>query len=202
MLKNHRGFSMIELAVALTIMGLLLAMGLPGFSAWTRGANVKNAADSVNNGLQLARLEAIKRNTSVTFWLVSLTNVNEMDNTCAKSASGISWVVSLDDPSGGCATSPSDTTSPRIIQSHPGGTGNATANVQGTSGGNAAYCVTFNGLGQVLPTCKDGATPISQVLASVAGDSGIRTQQVSVSSGGAIRTCDPNVSSSSDPRKC
>jgi type IV fimbrial biogenesis protein FimT len=45
--------------------GILLALAMPGFSNWLRNARVRTTAESVQNGLQLARAEAVRRNTPV-----------------------------------------------------------------------------------------------------------------------------------------
>ncbi|HJW24420.1 MAG TPA: GspH/FimT family pseudopilin [Rhodocyclaceae bacterium] len=208
MLRRERGFSMVEMVVAIAIIGILLLLAIPSFTTAIRNIQIRNAAESMYNGIQLARMEAMKRNARVTFWLVSLTDANAMDNSCAKSASGISWVVSQNDPSGSCATAPSDSAAPRIVQAHPGGAGNLNVTVGGAdvataaSGTANAYCVTFNGLGQVL-ACPDGSSTLARVeILSSQDPGGARANQIRITSGGAVRMCDPAVTSASDPRKC
>ena len=86
-----RGFSLIELMITLAVLGMLLAIGLPNMGTWLQNTQIRNAAESINSGLQFARAEAVKRNTTVRFQLV-----NDMTNTCQLSTSGKNWVVSLD----------------------------------------------------------------------------------------------------------
>jgi type IV fimbrial biogenesis protein FimT len=64
------GFSLIELMIVLAIMGLLLVLGVPSFSLLLQNAQVRTAAESVENGLNLARVEAVRRNALVSFTLV------------------------------------------------------------------------------------------------------------------------------------
>ncbi|MBK8385245.1 MAG: GspH/FimT family pseudopilin [Candidatus Accumulibacter sp.] len=70
-MKTGRGFSLVELIVGMAILGVLLAIAMPAFSNWLRNARVRTAAESVQNGLQLARAEAVRRNTPSAFDLVT-----------------------------------------------------------------------------------------------------------------------------------
>jgi type IV fimbrial biogenesis protein FimT len=55
--------------IGVVIMGILAAVAVPSFQAWTRNAQIRNAAESITNGLQKARAEAVARNTNVAFTL-------------------------------------------------------------------------------------------------------------------------------------
>ena len=205
-MRRHLGFSLIELMVVVAIMGILLALGFPSFKTWLNTTEIRNAAETVQNGMQLARVEAMRRNERVSYWLVSLSDPKVMDNSCARSGSGTSWVVSRDDPSGSCSSPPSDTNAPRLIQTKAAGDGNRDVAVSATdSGGAATSCITFNGFGQVQATCTGAAAanPIARVAVSLsATDPNARLLEIHVSPGGVIRMCDPAVNSLSDPRHC
>lgn len=74
-----RGVSLIELMIGLAILAILLMGGLPSFAAWIQNTQIRTAAESFQNGLQLARAEAVRRNANVQFvmgaasdWTVSL----------------------------------------------------------------------------------------------------------------------------------
>ncbi len=63
------GFTLVEMAIALTIAALLIVMTVPSYSAWMQSAQIRTAAESVRNGLQLARASAMAQNTRVAFTL-------------------------------------------------------------------------------------------------------------------------------------
>jgi type IV fimbrial biogenesis protein FimT len=65
-----RGFSLIELMIGVAILAILLSAVIPSFKVWIQNAKIRTAAESLKNGLQLARLEAIRRNERVFFSLV------------------------------------------------------------------------------------------------------------------------------------
>ena len=68
MLKHYarqRGFSLIELMIAVTIFGIVLVLGLPSFSEWIQTQQLRVATEAALNGLQVARAEAIRRNLPV-----------------------------------------------------------------------------------------------------------------------------------------
>jgi type IV fimbrial biogenesis protein FimT len=70
MLRSRQtGLTLTELMVAVVIAGLLMTVGVNSYSRWTQNQQVRVAAESILNGIQLARGEAVKRNTSVRFVL-------------------------------------------------------------------------------------------------------------------------------------
>lgn len=195
--RNCGGFSLIELAIVMTIMGFLLSLGFPMFRDWMASSNVRNAAESFQNGLQLARMEALRRNWNVTFWLISSPNPKVLGSDCTVSASGTSWVVSANSPAGKCATAPSISNDPMIVQVHAAGDGNISAASATTPSG--AKKVTFNGLGRVVSD-SDTITRIDITPATT--NTNVRNLRIVVTGAGLVRMCDPAVSDTNDPRIC
>lgn len=197
----QRGLSLIELAVALAIMAVLLASGLPSFSSWIQSSKIRTTAESIQNGLQLARAQAVQRNTLVRFNLTDSATAG-----CALSASGANWVISLDDPSGACNAAASPTAAPRILQMRPAAEGSSNVEVDAGSAGTPVSTISFNGAGRVSPV---PAAPITIALTNSTGGAcatasttgPMRCLNVTVAAGGQVRMCDIALPST-DPRGC
>lgn len=86
---RERGFSLIELLVALAIAGIILAMGIPPLLTMIATTQSRSVAESIQTGLKLARAEAIARNAPMRFQLVST-----LTSACTYSSSSMLWVVS------------------------------------------------------------------------------------------------------------
>ena len=65
------GFSLIELMVGIAILGILTAVAVPSFQTWLLNTQIRNAAESISNGLQRARAEAVRSNVSMDFVLAA-----------------------------------------------------------------------------------------------------------------------------------
>lgn len=66
---RQRGISLIEMIVVIAMLGIVLAAGAPAFDTWMANSQIRGTAESIQNGLQLARAEAVRRNASVGFEL-------------------------------------------------------------------------------------------------------------------------------------
>lgn len=213
---GQHGVSLIELTIGLVIVGILLVLGTPAFRSWIQNAQIRTTAEAIHNGLQLARAEAVHRNNLVRFQLM-----NSLTNTCAFSTTSSNWVVSqgdtgvvppiVGDPSNSCASTPSDTTAPFIIQTRSSGEGSGNAVVAADQ-----PCIAFNGLGRQVftdpATCVIPAPPIpvavnisiniSNPTGGVCAPAGpMRCLRVVVTAGGQIRMCDPALAAT-DPQGC
>lgn len=206
--RAMRGLTLIEIAVVLVILGLLLMAAMPTVGAWIRNTQVRNTASSMLAGLAQARNEAIRRNVQVRFSLVSLTDSAVMNDTCRVAANGVSWVVSVRDPSSHCSYSPStvpsadaaDANNPLIVEANAGGVGgrNVVVAARLDDGTAAGGTVTFNGFGRVAD-----ATPIRAIdVNNETLGNDYRRLRVEVAPGGAARLCDMTITSTTDPRNC
>jgi type IV fimbrial biogenesis protein FimT len=201
---------MIEVLVTLTILGLLLAAVMPGIGAWMRNTEIRNAAESIQNGLSKARAEAVKRNEPITFSLLTHNSVGQLDGSCALSASSGSWVASKDNPAGKCDVVVSEALTPFIVakQSQGEGSPHVTVSVKQPNGSDpcgsadSSTSITFNGYGRIASTAAWGSGPLQCIVVdSTAGD-GTRQLNLVIGSGGMVRMCDPAVSDTNDPRRC
>lgn len=200
---HHRpapGLTLIELMVTLSILVMLTHALEPSVSTWMANTQIRSVASSVQAGLQRARSEAVRRNEPVRFTLVSLDDSAVMDNSCAPVASGASWVVSLDDPTGLCGTTVSDTTGPRIIERRAGGVGRKSVAVQSSNAAGAASngVVVFNGFGRVVGTAGIALIDVDNITSGT----DYRALRILVGSGGTTSLCEPKVTSADDPRHC
>ena len=59
--SSQRGFNLVELTIGIAIVAILFALALPSYSQWSTNAKIRNWAESIQNGLQLTRVEALKR---------------------------------------------------------------------------------------------------------------------------------------------
>ncbi len=121
--RKSLGFSLVELMIGIIILGILTAFAMPSFREMLRNSEVRNAAESVTNGLQRARAEAVARNTNVEFVL----------------GAGSSWVVRV-------VSAPNP---PIESRSSDEGSKNVTL-VALTADSTPATTVAFNNLGQVI----------------------------------------------------
>jgi len=185
-LNRQAGMTLIELMIGIVLLAILLALGAPTFFRWTQNSQIRNAAEAIQNGLTLARAEAVRRNTTVRFQLVTTTTAS-----CALSPTGTNWVVNVptllnNSPAGACDAAPSDDVAPRIIQVRAAAEGSRNAAVNG----NGVSWINFNGMGQAsVAATIDVTNPTGGNCATAAGP--MRCMSVRVATGGQIRMCDP-----------
>jgi type IV fimbrial biogenesis protein FimT len=187
MLTKARGFTLIELMVALTLFGTLLALGFPSFTTWIRNSQVRTVADAALNGMRMAQAEAVRRNQQV---VLSFTNdANPTLNPTAV-AGGRKWSVqTVASPyiNGNAA----DFIGSGVLSDVASGvTINAVDN-----GGTSVLAVCFNANGRLMAPTGAAATancstnPVTIQFAQAGSD---RPLNVTVAIGGQVRMCDPN----------
>lgn len=194
--RRQQGVTLIEILVGITILAMLLAMGVPAFGGWIRDTQNRTAAESILNGLQTARAEAVRRNTVVRFTLTDKDGL-------------VSWSV-------GCPTVTA--TCPANIQTRAAEESGTLARVavsadpipvpapagyftsQISDAGELPAEVNFDGLGRVY-TPPAGAL-FNRADVTSTGGANARRYVVLVSTGGQIRMCDPKMAFATDPRGC
>jgi len=178
--RAQAGVTLIELAVGVAIIGILMAVAMPSYRAWIQNTRIRNATESILNGLQLARAEALQRNTPVQFVL----------------GANSDWSV-------GCVTVTASC--PALIQSRSTGEGSSTS-ITVTATPVAGSTFVFNNFGAtVAPTAP--AVAFTQldvdVSTAVLPAAESRELRITIGVGGNARMCDPaSTLPASDPRKC
>src|SRR5437867_4866837 len=87
---KYRGFTLIELMVALAILALLFLLGMPSFVAYLRNSEIRSTSESIINGLRTASAEATRLNSRVAFkltgtgadWTINAINDPQTDADC------------------------------------------------------------------------------------------------------------------------
>lgn len=86
-----RGVTLIELLVAMSVLSILLAVGVPSFSQFTVNTRLNSYANTMFSHMALARSEAVKRNMRVAICKSS------DGSTCASSDDwSQGWIVFVD----------------------------------------------------------------------------------------------------------
>lgn len=177
--KSQIGFTLVELLIGIVIIGILLATGAPSFRDWIQNSQIRNAAEAILDGLQLAKAEAVRLNAPVEFVL---------------GGADSSWDV-------GCQTS--GVACPESIQSRSGAEGSTNAVVTATQS-----TIAFGGLGRLVPVPPQTTVPAGDFTFAVTNPTGgtcvaaagdMRCLNVVVSAGGQIRMCDPAFSRTANP---
>jgi type IV fimbrial biogenesis protein FimT len=98
------GFTLPELMIALAVVGILVAAGLPSLTNLVRDQRIKTATSDVFVSLIYARSEAIKRNDRVV-----VCAANSTIDGCANSSNwAAGWIVFLDTDANGFPSTAAD----------------------------------------------------------------------------------------------
>ena len=171
--KLALGFSLIELIIAIAIVGLVSAIAMPSYAMWIKNSRVRTAAESIQSGLQIARAQAVKSNTLVEFKLDALLNSTWEINQCSSTDN--------------CNTP---------LHKRAATEGSSTEIIV-TATPSASKRILFNNLGSVAAN----PIPFTQLEISLSGAD--RPLRVNLGVGGNTRLCDPNTTlAANDPSRC
>ena len=164
------GFTLIELMITVSIVAILASVAVPSFTGFMRNTEVRGSSESLTQGLQFARTEAVRRNQQICFdW----------------SGSGTGWTVS-----NGCAFAPGSVPATNVVQSSPNRDGSIATVVAMTPADGRR--VTFNGFGRVIPNAAGGPA-ITRI--DITATSARMQRRILVSAGdssGRVFVCDPS----------
>ena len=161
--RQTKGFTLIELMLAVGILGILTAIAVPSFRQMLRNYEVRGAAEAMAGGMSRARAEAVSRNASVQFVL----------------GAGTSWTVAL-------VSAPAVSLDSRVSTDSPNAAMIAIASDLAT----AATTLTFNNIGLLVGNA-DASQSLGRVSVTAPGAN--EALRVEVRAGGSTRVCDPNL---------
>lgn len=163
-LRFQRGMTLIELSVTIAIAAILLAIAVPSFQVMLANSQIRTGAQALHDGLQLARVEAIRRNERVIFTKNTQTG----------------WTVTLQTGGAVVQTRPfSEGSSAATVTVTPSTATQVTFDGLGRVVTNADASSTFTQLDIGVPTTLIPATSA-------------RNRRITVTGGGAVRLCDPS----------
>ena len=201
---NQHGVSLIEIVIGLAIVAIGIAWAIPNYSVWMQNTQIRNTAESIVAGLQLARSEAISRDRVVEFVLTNSSPISaneDVDIATLGSSTGKNWVART------LLSSVAGAENYTFITGQSGSNGASSTTVQATDAALALnlYAVTFNGLGRTLLINADASAPIAKLCVkssrlSVAN--GARILEIDVATAGHVKMCDPTVTDVTDTRRC
>jgi type IV fimbrial biogenesis protein FimT len=188
--RPARGFTLVELMISITLLGVLIALVSPSLGQWVRSAQVRTVAQTLQNGVRTAQAEALRRNRQVVFFLTD----DEPGLDAEASEDGKNWVIRW-------IPLPGDTVVSAAPDNEPFVQGGAVADFAGGVDitGPAAIC--FNALGRrVAATASatgvtgadctvDPTEPLAAFDITRSGDA--RPLRITVALGGQVRLCDP-----------
>jgi type IV fimbrial biogenesis protein FimT len=185
--------------IGLVVVGILSALAGPSFSAWIQNQQIRTGAESILNGIQITRSEAVKSNAQARFVLCNLP-ASSWEVRAASATAAANPVAS---PVCGTTVPAGEVR----VQERSGQEGSKSAQVavnNGAIGVTTINTVTFNGLGRVAANSvmvpADASASVTQIVVST--PTGNRNLQINVGAGGNTRMCDPSLAAGSDPRAC
>jgi len=177
MLKHSlpRGFTLIEIMISLTVLGILLMVALPSFGTWLQNQQLRAASEATLTGLQVARAAAIQRNVLVQF----------------VSGPGTGWTVTEAVTANPVQSrSPAEGSPNAVLTVTPAGATTVTFTPLGSVVANADLSLIVTQFDVTNPaggSCQPGGP--------------MRCLRVAISGGGSLRMCD-RIVGVTDPRAC
>jgi type IV fimbrial biogenesis protein FimT len=192
-LVRQRGMTVVEVIIAVAIVGILLALAAPSMNTWIQNLQLRNAAESILGGAKRARYEAVSRNTTVAFelqdanstaWHVCLFDV--VNQTCKAAAPDIA-------SKGASEGSPNARVGVELVFTN--------FNVPLDAGDQVPSLVAFDPFGRVSPSSPANITRID-VRNPTLSASDERRMSIFIGTGGEVRMCDPQLSLATNPQGC
>jgi len=205
LIQRIRGFTLIELMIGLVLLGVIVMLALPSFTAMLHNMRLRNSAESILSGLQAARTQALQRNGRAEFLLIN----EALDPTnvagYAPNTTGPGWAVRIRNPD----LSYEFVEGRTVQEGSSQASGAAPAVAMAATNLPAGNVITFNAVGQAdiaagtvarFDVTHPLAASENRFKCQPTGE--MRCLRVEVAPGGRVRMCDPAVTDATDTRYC
>ena len=183
--RAAHGFTLIELMVTLTLVGLLFALGLPSFTTWIRNSQVRSVAEALQDGVRIAQTEAVRRNQAV---VMSFTNDANPGLNPGTVVGGKNWAVQT------VASAFVNDGASEFIRA---GVLTDVASSVAVASTPAIGAICFNANGRLVANLTPAAAPSTAECTAARAEFNVfhpgsdRALRVIVQLGGQVRMCDP-----------
>lgn len=201
--RHAAGFTLIELMVAITIISILLAVGIPSMQNWMSATRATSAAEFYAEGMRVARTEALKRNVASRLTLIENPSNGQLD-----------WQVDIckPTPTALCrdATGPWSTQTTALTGDNVSDFKSVFRSAKNLPASNVmtisrlpagADDVYFNTLGWVDGNVTGNLTSVT-IAPSATNEGAFLTTQVVLTGAGSVIKCNPDTVGAKDSRKC
>ena len=181
-----RGFTLIELMVAIALLGLLITLAIPSFTGWIRNSQIRTVAEALQTGVRAAQAESVRRNRQVVMWFTD----GDPSTGSAPAIGGKNWGLQTVAQFGETAEY---ITGGKLVD---------IASAVSVANDMSSNAICFNSAGRLVANssttgitgadCQVPASPATAATFNITLTGADRPLRVLVQLGGQLRMCDPN----------
>ena len=193
-MRAQQGMSLVEIFITLFIVAMLIGLVAPSTATWIQNLHLRNAADAVLSGVQQAKVEALKRNTYVSFQMTDSASTaytvcmfDPVLNVCSSVAGATIATKGAVDSSTNARLGADTVLSDTSVAIAPG------TNLPGQ--------LTFDAFGRLAATAPNNVMRID-VRNTKLSATDERRLVILINNTGQIRMCDPRLSKAVNPQGC